>query len=477
MRIAMIGLFGLRPKGTMSVRALPLARALVAKGHEVSVIMPPWSYPQDSGREWEEDGVSIRNVTLPPRFPLISYLIITWRLVRQALALRPDVVHCFKPKGYAGLAAMVFWFLKKPGLIKARLVVDSDDWEGKGGWNEIEPYTGLQKRLFAWQERWGLTHGDALTVASRALETIVWSLGVAPGKVFYVPNGVVPSSESNTQYPISNIQYPISNIQFTDHPTVLLYTRFFEFAVERVVEIFRRVLDQVPEAKLLVVGKGFFGEEERLKELMREARIADHLVYVGWVEPDELPAYFAAADVAIYPYDDTLINRTKCAVKLIDLMAAGVPVVADDVGQNGEYVVHGVSGLLVATGDTDAFAGRVIELLRDEGLRARLGEEAQRRILEEFDWGKLAARVEEAYRILDEFYQTFNGARSQGSRVAPPRFAAPPFLAPLFLAPLFLAWWFSKDEDLSKEALLLDFDAPQLDELQHGQEGDDDLQA
>ena len=66
MRIVMIGPFGLRPKGTMSVRALPLAKALVANGHRVDVIMPPWSYPQDSGREWEEDGVSIRNVTLPP---------------------------------------------------------------------------------------------------------------------------------------------------------------------------------------------------------------------------------------------------------------------------------------------------------------------------------------------------------------------------------------------------------------------------
>ncbi len=391
MRIVMIGLFGLRPKGTMSVRALPLAQALVARGHHVDVIMPPWSYPQDSGREWEEGGVSICNITLPPRFPVLWHLLITWRLVRCALASRPDVVHCFKPKGYAGLAALAFWLLKGLGLSKARLVVDSDDWEGKGGWNELEPYTWLQRRFFAWQERLGLTHCDALTVASRALETIVWSLGVEPGQVFYVPNGVVSGFESNTQY-------PISNIQFTDHPTVLLYTRFFEFQVERVVGIFQRVLVEVPQARLLVVGKGFFGEEERLSELMREAGIADHLVYVDWVEPDELPAYFAAADVAIYPYDDTLINRAKCAVKLVDLMVAGVPVVADDVGQNGEYVVHGVSGLLVPAGETDTFAGSVVELLRDESLRAKLGRGAQRRIFEEFNWGKLVARVEEAYR-------------------------------------------------------------------------------
>lgn len=397
MRIVMIGLFGLKPKGTMSVRALPLAQALAARGHRASIIMPPWSYPQDSGQAWQEGRVGIYNITLPPRIPFISHLTITWRLVRLALALRPDVVHCFKPKGYAGLAALVFWLLKKLRLTRARLVVDSDDWEGKGGWNEIEPYTALQKRFFAWQERWGLTHCDAVTVASRALETIVWSLGVAPHKVFYVPNGLISRFTFHVSGFESDTQHPTPDTQSTDHPTVLLYTRFFEFQVERVVDIFQRVLAEVPQARLLVVGRGFFGEEERLSELMRKAEIGDRLVYAGWAEPEELPAHFAAADVAIYPYDDTLINRSKCAVKLIDLMAAGVPVVADDVGQNGEYIVHGDSGLLVPAGDTDAFARNVVRLLQDESLRERLGEGAQRRILAEFNWHKLAETVEEAY--------------------------------------------------------------------------------
>jgi glycosyltransferase involved in cell wall biosynthesis len=426
-RIVMIGPFGLKPKGTMGVRALPLAKALVARGHQVDIIMPPWSYPQDSGREWKEDGVSIRNITLPPRFPLLWHLIIAWRLVWRAWGLRPDVVHCFKPIGYPGLVAMAFWFLKRLGLTKARLVVDSDDWEGKGGWNEIEPYTGLQRRFFAWQERWGLTHCDVLTVASRALETIVWSLGVAPDRVYYVPNGVVsssgetppprrgrlggggfydtegsPSPSPSLQGRGSALRLEAALAERLHHPVVLLYTRFFEFAVERVVALFQRVLAEIPQAKLLVVGKGFFGEEEQLSKLMREAGISDHLVYVDWVKPNELPAYFAAADVAIYPYDDTLINRTKCSVKLIDLMAAGVPVVADDVGQNGEYVVHGISGILVPAGETDTFARSVVELLRDESLRAKLGEGARRRVFEEFNWGKLVVRVEKAYQGVEE---------------------------------------------------------------------------
>jgi glycosyltransferase involved in cell wall biosynthesis len=180
---------------------------------------------------------------------------------------------------------------------------------------------------------------------------------------------------------------------------VLLYTRFFEFRVERVVDLLRRVLAEAPEARLLVVGKGLFGEEERLLRLVHEAGIADRIDYAGWVEPNELPRYFAMGDVAIYPYDDTLINRTKCAVKLIDLMAAGKAIVADRVGQNGEYIEHGVSGLLVEPGDDEAFAGEVVRLLRDGSLRERLGREAARRVREHFAWERLAQQVERAYGV------------------------------------------------------------------------------
>ena len=47
-------------------------------------------------------------------------------------------------------------------------VVDADDWEGPGGWND-DPragYSGAAQRVFAWQERFGLSHADAWTVMS-----------------------------------------------------------------------------------------------------------------------------------------------------------------------------------------------------------------------------------------------------------------------------------------------------------------------
>jgi len=405
MNIVMIGPFGLQPKATLSFRALPVARALVARGHAVTLLVPPWDHPADAGREWQEEGVHILNVPLPPRLPLLFHAWLALRLVRRALALRPDVIHCFKPKAYAGLAHFVLWWLRCLGLAQwklpasVRLVVDEDDWEQ--AWNATQGYSPAQKRVFAWQEKWGLTHAEAVLVASRALEELVQELGVPPVRIFYVPNGVrpLPGGEADLEPSLADGAQTVRMLwELDDALVVLLYTRFIEFRLERVIDILRRVVAGEPRVKLLIVGEGLLGEESDLDDRLDMARLSDHAVFTGWVETERLPSYFAASDVAIFPIDDTLINRTKCSVKLIDLLASGLPVVADAVGQASEYILDRQSGLLVASGDNAAFAGAILRLLADPDLRAQVGAAAARRMQERFTWAKLVEEVERAYR-------------------------------------------------------------------------------
>ncbi|MEA3342382.1 MAG: glycosyltransferase, partial [Chloroflexota bacterium] len=105
------------------------------------------------------------------------------------------------------------------------------------------------------------------------------------------------------------------------------------------------------------------------------------------------------ADVAIYPFDDTLVNRAKCPVKLLELLAAGTPVVAEAVGQNREYVRHTETGWLVEPGDAAAFAEAVTHLLEDAQLRERLGRAAARDVRERFAWERLVETIERAYEV------------------------------------------------------------------------------
>ncbi len=413
MKIVFIGPFGLQPKGTMSMRALPLAKALVARGHTVTLLIPPWDDPERVGQIWTDEDVQVINVPLPGRWPLLFHILLTHALVRQALALQPDVVHVFKPKAYSGLAHFFLWWLRRLRGLPVRLVLDCDDWEQ--AWNDVSAYSAAQKFLFAWQEQWGLRYADSITVASRALQILAASYaGDKP--VFYVPNGCctgifpgLPAREfdlSLGQTAQDRHSSMVLKSQLTairqkwdlgDAPTILLYSRFLEFKPARIVTQVKLVADRLPQARWLIVGCGLNGEEKSLARLLEQAHLEQFVRFAGWQPPEQLFAFFRVADVAVFPYDNTLINRTKCSVKLIDLLSAGVPIVADAVGQNCEYIESGVSGILVPVEDDVAFAESLAMLLQHPELRRKLGQAAAKRVAQDFAWSGLSQIVEEAY--------------------------------------------------------------------------------
>ncbi len=119
-------------------------------------------------------GVRIENVAPPRGVPGWFQTRLTAHLAQRVRQLDPDVIHASKPKAYAGLVHLVL-------ARRYPVVVDTDDWEGPGGWNALGEYSRAFQRFFAWQERWGLTHAGAVTVASRALQTLRMVDGRAAG--------------------------------------------------------------------------------------------------------------------------------------------------------------------------------------------------------------------------------------------------------------------------------------------------------
>ncbi len=391
MRIALIAPFATYPKGTTRARVLPLARALAGRGHQVAVFIPPWDHPEEAGREETRTSLHIRWLPLPRR-ALVPRL--SLHLAGEALRTHPEVIHIFKPKAHAGLALLWLW-LRRSSIPR---VLDSDDWEGRGGWNEVNPYTRAQKAFFQWQETFLPRHcADAVTVASRTLETQMWGLGLPPKRVVYLPNGV--DRRRHASWEQADPAPFRERLGLNGHPVVLLYTRFDRFTLNRAVEVLSGVAREVPEVRFLVVGRGFFGEEETLQKEMAGRGLGEHLVYAGWVPEDDLPAYLAAGDVAYYPMDDNLINRASCSMKLLELLVAGRAVVTDAVGENREVLEDHRSGRLTPPGDIPAQVEAIVTLLRSPEMRRSLGEAARRRVWQEYSWERLVERAEEAYRL------------------------------------------------------------------------------
>jgi len=391
MKIAFLAPFGIRPKGTLQARMVPLAQQMQRRGHELEIIAPPYTNPEDAGLVELVGDVRLRNVALGPTAGIASVPFIAVRMLRAALDLQPDLIHLFKPKGYGGLSAMVLAGMRTAGLKTPLLVVDSDDREGRGGMNELHPYSLPEKWLFAFQEQRLTRWADGVTVASRALESLAWGMGAAPEHTLYLPNGPLLRPPGDRKR--GRQRYALS----ATAPVLLLYTRFFEFTQQRLHLLLQQLCQRIPELRVLVVGKGAQGEELVLEQAARQEGYADQLVSAGWVEPGLLPDCLAASDVAMYLFDDTLVNRTKCPAKLAELAAAGIPVAAERVGQIGEYFQHGESGLLVDSGDTAGMVAAVGQVFSDRKMASRLGLSAARRIKGEFGWETGAEKLEQFY--------------------------------------------------------------------------------
>ncbi len=392
MKVVMIGPFAFRPKGTVSARAFLIARSLVRRGHQVTILLPPYDNPAESGRSWEADGVRLENMVLP-RDDLRRRLTVPLRMARRAVQLGAEVVHVFKPIAYSGLTALhLRRFSRRP------LVLDTDDWEGTGGWNEVNPYPPLWKRFFAWQERWTARHADAVTVASRTLQTQVWGFGVEPERVVYLPNG--PDPRLRGLYPVGaeRIAQVRAALGVGDAPLALYLGHIPHGSdMDLAVDAFARVAAQLPQARLVIAGEG--EGRAALQAYVREKGLGGWVLFPGWVERDQAPFYMAAADITINPYRDTLINRAKCAGKVVTAMAVGRAVISTRVGENLSYIEDGRSGLLTEPGDAAQLAQALQAALADREWAAELGRNAHRRIWERFDWEQRIGEVEGAYRI------------------------------------------------------------------------------
>ncbi|MBF6614840.1 MAG: glycosyltransferase, partial [Chloroflexi bacterium] len=292
MNIAFIAPFGLQPKTTVSARMLPLAHALAQRGHMVRVVIPPWDDPNASSygesniaslRRAEDgrlSGVHIVVLPLPGRLP--KSIALTGGLVRAALrptghadtsfesreyaeavrkltTFRADVAHVFKPIGYSGLAGLVLQALRVPW------VLDTDDWEGPGGWADVNPYSLPEKAAVTLLEAMLPRMAGAVTAASHTLQGRAWGFGLPRSRVFYMPNGIWHEKYAAWIEPVGEATKQkfkrIHGLQ--DSPVILLYTRFAEFPWRWPLDLLRDVLREQPRAKLLVVGGGFFGEENK----------------------------------------------------------------------------------------------------------------------------------------------------------------------------------------------------------------------
>jgi phosphatidyl-myo-inositol alpha-mannosyltransferase len=153
------------------------------------------------------------------------------------------------------------------------------------------------------------------------------------------------------------------------------------------LKAFIRIREEYSGVRLIIVGDGPF--RNYYKNLI-PAGLKEDVSFVGRVW-EERPRYYATCDIFCSP-----ISKASFGVTLLEAMAAGKPIVATE---NTGYreVLDGTESLLVPQGDPAAFADSVLHLLRNDSLRAEMGECGRAKALT-YSWDSVVDRIVEYYR-------------------------------------------------------------------------------
>ncbi|MFA5118292.1 MAG: glycosyltransferase family 4 protein [Candidatus Omnitrophota bacterium] len=135
----------------------------------------------------------------------------------------------------------------------------------------------------------------------------------------------------------------------------------------------------------LLIGDGPYKSE--VETIIQETKMQAYVRSFGYVRANELTLYYNLCDIFIMPNRELEDGDAEgFGIVFIEAGSCGKPVVAGRCNGALDAVEDGISGMLVDPYDPRDIAAKVSLLLKDDELRARLGENGRKRILERFQW-------------------------------------------------------------------------------------------
>ena len=225
--------------------------------------------------------------------------------------------------------------------------------------------------------RLSLRRADATRALSRFTSSLVEEVRGRPA------DGIFPTYSDLSAFTAR----PVAELP--QRPTALFVGALEAYKnVDGLAAAWRRVAAELPEAKLMIVGRG--SRPEPVERLVRD--LPDHVEHVPQLDPDDVARAFDESTLLVLPSWPEGLGRV-----VIESFARGRGVVATDAGGIPDMVTDGREGILIPPADEDALVEALLRVLRDRELAARFGAAAHLRYA---DWHSTPADFAAAYREL-----------------------------------------------------------------------------
>jgi len=275
-----------------------------------------------------------------------------------------------------GLAGVILsWLLKTPLLVQNHSAFfDNPDWIAE---------RPRRHAIFNRLGKWVIRRAAMNRVVNEAERDKYLALGIPPERVRVIPladpapfAAPVPAEQIAAQRAAWGLA--------ADHRVILWVGRMVRTKrLPLLLDAMRLVATAEPAARLVLVGDVAAAEEDIPAEIARRG-LEDRVILAGWIAFDRLPAVYRAADIYALTSAYEGVPRV-----LQEAGAAGLPLVAMESAGARAVVVDGENGYLVPQGDVDAFARRILELLRAPEQGRAMGERGRALVLARFDSTRL----------------------------------------------------------------------------------------
>ncbi len=364
MKIAMVSPYDFTWPGGVTAHVAQLARELGRSGHEVQVLAP-----HSPSREFQDADLLVplgRSVPLPSGGS-IARVSLSWWLypkVRALLAREQfDIIHLHEPMApILPLCVLEFSHSVNVGTFHA-------------SYARQHLYRFTSPIIKRWQQK---LHGNiAVSPAARRYVNNTF-----PGDYEIIPNGIDFKHFSANVAPLP---------QYLDGKLNILFVGRLEKrkGLQYLLEAYSKLRWEIPNTRLIVVGPG--NPDKESYRILSSHNLQD-VDFVGRVSYDDLPRYYASADIFCSP----ATGAESFGIVLLEAMSAGKPVVASDIEGYRGVVTEGEHGLLVPKKDSNALADALGRLARDPELRSKLGGQGKRSA-EDYRWEVVAGQVEKYY--------------------------------------------------------------------------------